>query len=481
LKIQKGRVKILEMRDKQIILPQNLFNEKVTLALLQLRSPFYREAAVIRGMEEPILGWIEPQHDERKRRLKTLLISLQRFRKHIDLLIFPEYAVSNEMLSQLEEFSLDNKTLVIGTFYDAKVRRNLAFAIFPLNNAPEIVTACKSQRSIFEVDVLQELPDEDREFLRLTWYAKGEQLSLLILPCLDFLQWPDLPAEIKDSDILVSPMASPTTESFQSIAQVAIRWVRPGQKRNRSRVCILCNTVDLSGGGLRTCGESRVIGVTRHTLPPLRSGVEAGLLLDLDCQKLITVPTPITGQDGAPIEAGSAFLLDEEWRIHWQQLEEVRVAPPEIHPNAPSRVGLHKYYCFAQVKRYWKHNHQLRNIPIGCSAVYGFHDILLHSYEESLELMKLRLQAYSPTVVFRDLQLDEQDCFKVTGALKYRGVMFADRKEGIHSFYKLDDLEGLDPEGVDKCLRLFHGSARKSDINEEVRRELVEKCIGACQ
>lgn len=466
------------MRVDDVILPERLIPEKFTLALLQLRSPFRREADIIRGVEEPVLGWLDSQHDQRRRRFETLLTSLSRFQKrHFHFLVLPEYAVSMEMLDLLRTFSLRNRTVVLGTYYDSRSRVNCAFAIYPQDNQAKIATASKFTRSRFETDVLRELEDSEKSALKLHWAIGEEKLSLLLLPCRDFLSWPDLPPQIKDADILVSPMSSPIMTSFVEKAKEAIRWVAPEQRRERSRSCVLCNSTDLSGDGLRTCGDSRVIGVTRTPIPPLGSAVEGGLVLDINPLQTITVPTQVGGKDGPPVEASANFLLGDDWKVHWEPLPQTRPSAPEVHPNAPVRVGLNKYYSFVRLKRYWRHRSHLRGISTGCSGVYGFHDLLLHSYEESPELVKLRLRANCPTTVWRDLEADDLHCFRVLRTIKFRGTMFATREDTPKSIYRTDDLDSLEQPEVESGLRRIYDYVQTNEIDEQSRQWLRDSCI----
>ena len=234
----------------EITVPEDLFPEKLTICLLQLRSPFFGEANVIRGAEYPILGWLDSAHNERRRRIQNCFDCVKHFERHINLLVLPEYSISKEMLDLVGDFSQESTTVVIGTFYDVENRMARTFAVIPAQTDCNIEMGCKLRRSHHDVNVLRELGEQEKSLLRLAWSAHGENKSLLVLSCIDFLQWPDLEEDIKDTDILVSPMSSSNIDLFKSTAWSAIRWVRPNATRTRSRICILCNAVDIAEGGL---------------------------------------------------------------------------------------------------------------------------------------------------------------------------------------------------------------------------------------
>lgn len=461
----------------EIQIPDGLFSDQITLVLLQLRSPFPREADIMNGVEQPIIAWPAQAHKERCQRLRTVLSGINRFDRHVDIVVLPEYSVSHAMFNIIESFSSTNRTIVIGAYYNSKERINNSFAIIPTKNKVEIYTGIKIRRSIFETDVLRELKNDERVLIRLKWIFQEKKFTILILACSDFTLWPDLPLDIKDSDILISPMCSPTIEPFQEISSHAIRWIVPEESPNRSRICVLCNSVDISGGGHRFCGNSKIIGPYRGQLPHVRAGIEAGIIASIDCSKLITIPTPISGNDRAPIEAVSLFMLDEDWKISWLKENELKLAPPEIHPHAPGRIHLNKYYLFAKIVNFWKHQHFLKRISVGCSSILGYHDIIFYSYEESLDMLALRLQTSCTAQIWNDLDYNLQDSIRVVKTIKYRGKAFVKTDPDDRGYYKANELEYLDANQIENSLSQVYLYARNGDIPKKLKNELIEKCI----
>jgi hypothetical protein len=432
------------MKINDVILPEGLLGEKVTTCLLQLRSPFYREAAMIRALPHPIIGWVEPFIQERESRLEQCLQRIGLFERHVDMLVLPEYSVAEGTINILGKFSQNNHCLVVGTYYHSADRKARTFVVYPQGESYKVETGFKCHRSIFEVDVLQETNPDEQIFLRLNWRIGDENLKILVLSCLDFLSWPDLPPDFKEADILTSPMCSPNMKEFLAIAGVAMRWEPDNSAVPRSRACILCNAVDLVGGGIGACGGTQVIGVSRVALPSLPLSVEGGLIADINCLSIIKKPTPIGGSERHPVEGTALFLLDADWNVHWQATPERPRRGNEINPGAPARLGLHRYYLFAKMKNYWKHRHDLDKMSVGCSAIYGFHDILLYSHEESIDLLKLRVQASCSQSIWQDIEAREQDCFRVTGVIKFRGRLFASiNTEAESGYYRMDSLNQL--------------------------------------
>jgi len=466
------------MKSKDVVLSSNVLGKKVTLCLLQLRSPFFHEANIMYGVQYPIIEWFRDQHIEREDRLKTCLESVSRFDRHINVLVLPEFSLSKAMVSIITQFAAKNSCVVIGNYYDAGSRTSESFVAAPDKEGPRLVTAPKSKRSKFETDILAETASSDAAFLRVRWSAEGKDYSLLVLTCMDFLQWPDLPEDPKDSDVLVSPMCSPNMDLFLSTAQNAIRWHSPVKRPMRSRVCVLCNTVELQPGGLNTCGGSTIIGPKYGATPILPARREAGLVVDIDCEELLTVPTPITGQD-AVVEAPAIFLLDDQWRVSWTPQRANIPSDIALHPNVLGRLGLSRFYQFATVKHYWKIRDQFRGISVGCCGVYGFQDILLQSFEESPEFIELRLKADLPPLIMRDLGLREEHCLRVKGVLKYRGRCFVgERQSGEKaSYYGLDKLRHLDREHIVQMLEPLQHYLEGQPLKDLAKNDLVEKGV----
>ncbi len=119
------------MQVKDIKVPSPLTSDKICVCLLQLRSPFFREADIIRGTEAPIIGWPDRAYRSRCERLSTCLASLKQFNRHIDILVLPEYSIAGEMLTLISDYVQDTRTIVISAMYEAKSRRVKTFAAIP--------------------------------------------------------------------------------------------------------------------------------------------------------------------------------------------------------------------------------------------------------------------------------------------------------------------------------------------------------------
>ncbi|MFC1781569.1 hypothetical protein ACFLZ8_04850 [Planctomycetota bacterium] len=465
------------MQVNDVRVPPDILPEKITVCILQLRSPFFQEANVIRGTEFPIIGWLDSPHEKRKKRFRECLDCISNFDRHINLLVLPEYAVSQDMFEIIKEFVIKNKTVVLGTFYDSSKRVCNTFAVFPENNECSVETGTKFQRSSYETDVLKELNEEEKILLKLNWNVGGLEVSMSIFACLDFLQWSDFPLTIKQTDILITPMCNPKIDIFENSADSIIRWIEPNTKRDRSKVCLFANSVDTIRGGLSTCGGSQIIGPSRISLPQIPAGIEGGLVVDVDCLRMITLPTPITGQDRAVIEAASTFTLDSNWKIQWEPTYQPKPSGYEIHPNARLRVGQKKFYAFGIMKSYWKYKKRLESLPIGCAAIYGLHDLVLYSFEDSYQFLSLRLESCFSPEIQREIKIAEEDYFQVDAILKYRGRLFAEVTESKSGYFTPDTLKSLDRKSVEEALKSVYLISTGQALPVEEKEKLIKKGI----
>lgn len=101
------------------------------MCFLQLKSPFFDEICWVDSTEYNKFGWLHYSNKKRQEKIKRLLDDIKNFNRHIDVLIFPEYAIHKETLDYLKEFSERNKTIVIVNYYDDDLRYSMTSIIFP--------------------------------------------------------------------------------------------------------------------------------------------------------------------------------------------------------------------------------------------------------------------------------------------------------------------------------------------------------------
>ena len=122
-----------------------------------------------------------------------------------------------------------------------------------------------------------------------------------------------------------------------------------------------------------------------------------------------------------------------------------------VHPNAALPLGLNKYYLFTGISNFHRERDRI-DVPIGCAAIYGIHDLLWHSLEDSWEFLLLRLKAYCPPDLYHRLRLERKNCLRVKGTLKMRGVPLGQPGEDEHEYYKLHQIEEPDSETLRNAL-----------------------------
>lgn len=80
-------------------------------------------------------------------------------------------------------------------------------------------------------------------------------------------------------------------------------------------------------------------------------------------------------------------------------MKKLCVAVPPYHPNIPFWLGHSKYYILNRAREYATLTEHLKGAPVGCSAIYGVHDLLFFGVDESVGFFRLRLDSWFPPEV----------------------------------------------------------------------------------
>ncbi len=408
-----------------IDLPEGLLGSRITVCLLQLKSPFYDEASIIRRKEYQYIGWFAEPCDRRREKIKRLLEALSKFKRHIDLLVFPEYSLPVGIIEDIRKFSFENSTIVIANYYDDEQRRSVSPVFMP---SGEIHYTYKSKRSPYDINVLAESSHEAETF-RFYWKDTSSidntKSCFQVFTCLDFLEYARDYFDREAASILIVPMCSPEINQFVHEANRIMRLRDPEEKTYRNAVSLLCNASDISSRkGIGICGQSQIVGAYKDKteLPIVESGCEGGIVATVIPSNVIHTPTPL-GKENVVIESPIKFFIERDGEI---RIESSLATTRNIiaHPHLFQLLGLKRYHGFFRMKDYYTHRNSLQRIGIGCDAVYGRHDLVISSFEESEMFSQLRLHSCLGPESVR--ALIAEDFVETTEVYKCRGYKFAE-------------------------------------------------------
>ena len=228
-----------------------LLGEKVTICMLQLKSPFYDECTIqpVKGFNT--LHWNTSELRKRKEKIFSLIDQVKDLREEVNIIVLPEYSIHYEMMNKLLNKAKSKSVILIGTYYDDRetighernknFRKNIGLVIFPDRNMEDFVKLTKSRHDADFIDVL---PKNEKRILRLYWQINGQKLCLQILICYDFLVYSndnDI-IDLEHGGIIIVPACSPNTDAFGDASRMCIR--RRG-KSNVARNVFFCNAVSL--------------------------------------------------------------------------------------------------------------------------------------------------------------------------------------------------------------------------------------------
>ena len=147
-----------------------------------------------------------------------------------------------------------------------------------------------------------------------------------------------------------------------------------------------------------------------------------------------------------------------------------------INPEVFENLALRKVYGFMKVENYWELKEKMQEFfkqnedaAIGVHGVYGYHDIIIQSYEPESEDQKTRLELRLWSII------NNEDYFKpeyfgwakVKGVIKHHGIQI---KNGFRSsLWSVADL--------DRYKKIFRPIITHETIDDSALREMVGKNI----
>lgn len=469
-----------KMKIKDIDIPEDVvkLDKKLTACFLQLKSPFFDEIAQIDGIEYSKFGWLHNPNKQRQKKIKRLLSHIRRFERHLDILIFPEYAIHEKSLGDLKKFSKQNKTIVIANQYDDSPRYSMTSIIFPNG---KVYSQPKIDPSNHDTNFLSEVLEKDRKNFRFYFSMDTklgkEKIYFQVFTCVDFLNYWTTHVDKEHGGVIIVPMCTPVIDDFVAYADSLLREKEPDERLLKSIITILCNATDVTSQskGKKICGNSQVIGPYKGDSPKIEMGLEGGIIVDIDCLNAIQQPTP-TKKRNTVIESPVFFSISKDGSI---------IEPPGRLPYPPTKwvvhpqvlteyLKLHKYYGFFEIKDYYKHRNTLKRLSIGCDGIYGFQDVLIHSFEEDQEFSELRFRV-SIGADLSTIGLKDPEYIEITNIIKYRGESFMHVKEdgGLEWNNKIDIKGDYIEEHKKEILELLHGR----EIDKKHRNDFKNKGI----
>jgi len=299
-------------------IPAGVLGEKISICLIQLQSPFPNEMVVINEAEYPRFEWLPEALENRRTRIKTLLGSIKGLQRHIDILIFPEYSISMDSLEDIKTFAKENKTITIVNYYNTATRRSVTSTIFP---SGKNFDQSKITRSLYDTNVLTEIPDPDKSLNRFYWSIIDNNIEkkafIQLFTCKDFLNYWSEVIERKHAGIVLVPMCSPSIEEFVAAGRLLLR-AEDIKGRDGSIITILGNAAGIVGykGKNTACGSSQILAPSRSALPVLSLKEEQGIIIDVRPFNVLKVPS--TTREGEVTESSVVFSILKDGRIDWK-------------------------------------------------------------------------------------------------------------------------------------------------------------------
>lgn len=271
-------------------------------------------------------------------------------------------------------------------------------------------------------------------------------------------------------------MCTPVIDPFVASADHLLRRKDPDDRLLKSIITILCNATDVTSQskGKKICGKSQVIGPYKGDLPKIKMYLEGGIIVDIDCLNIIQQPTPI-GKRNTVIESPAFFNISEDGSVKWPRESPHPPTKWIIHPRVLiDYLKLYKYYGFFKIENYYEHRNTFKKLSISCNGVYGYHDVLIQSFEEDKEFFEIRFKV-SIGAELSTIGMKHSEYINITNIIKYRGTPFMHVKsdKGL----EWNDEINIRPEYIKKhekeILDVLHGK----NIDEKYKNEFKNEKI----
>ncbi len=400
----------------------------VTVALVQLTSPFNDEITPIRGHDYPVFGWTKNAYEKKLVKIRRILDRYLRSERHIDILVFPEYALHPDMVPLFKEFSENNNTICIVNYYMDDERANISKIIFPSKaiNGIREYNQYKISPSEEDADYLLDLrgvkgDDERLVYYRFNWFlevdGKENRHYFQVFNCIDYISSAVDNIEYDFPGLIFVSACSSNINQFYQTGEIILRRSIGGLQK-KSIVTCFCNNSHKYGSEDSAYGGTAMIASQGHHLSEyLGHDVEGVVVADINCSAYKIKPTPTKGENSAIRSAvlhemaddGADFVVKRDISRN-----------PVINPVFLAKLGLSCYYFLYRTKNYVRLKKAINNMNVGCAAIFGYHDILVKSYDEDSKYIEARISKFMNSENLGYSAINH-DIIKVNKHLKFRG------------------------------------------------------------
>jgi hypothetical protein len=464
---------------EEIELEPNTLPKELTIAIFQLKSPFWDEFT--KSIDPTDSGNILIQdeenlkiYEERIEKINNILAELEaqnsKRKEKINLIIFPEYSYPPELIEETRQFANRNQIILIGGYYTRDERASACFVLLPEGWAQSSSYKInKNSTSTLDKDFLD--TQTEKKLLKINWKPNGgtEIGCIQIFICKDFLCYTGI-EQVRQNPkciyltkpgIIVVPMCSPKTKHFIDEAERLLR--EPSEECARKNIItILCNCTDTKErleSSSAIAGGSRIITLLDEIIEErnsvLEKGLEGFLLAKVNPFAPILKPTTKCSGPNAVLQKLSKIRIDQKCKFVYETKENMGII---INPFMFKEINLKKVYAFISLKDYGKFKENIKNLTkdlseqsIGVYGIWGYHDLLVESYEytSSIELIKQNIQIRLWPLLRSDFFLKDLSIgiAKVKHSLKVRNEeMFTEKNYGIQKYLQKHCTLDYNPE-----------------------------------
>jgi len=405
---------------EKIELQNNILPKELIFAIFQIKSPFFDEYGKNIDLSDLslVLNTNQENYQCRTDQFKTIFRELGKINEKrkenekINFLVFPEYSFPPEFIDEAKKFVNQNQIIIIGNYYNRIEKASTSFVLIPEGwSTNTLYQAHKNSISKYEKDFLVS-PTEEK-ILKIIWKPNldSDYSYIQILTCKDFLCYTGFAGREENkgiidntkSGIILVPMCTPKIEPFINEALSLLREC-PGKSCNNVNITsILCNCTDLD----KNQHEPGIVGGTRiislidenfsevnDNTSVIERGTEGLLLAKINPSCNYSRLSLYTKDPNAVQLFTYKIRFDRDFNfvLEYPKVHNKVFINPHIFY---SELGIKKIYAFLVMNDYANFYNCSKLMPkefldssIGVNGIWGYHDILIESYEHNLELVK---------------------------------------------------------------------------------------------
>lgn len=426
---------------KPINLNEKYFNKNIIIASFQIKSPFYDEI----DTSFQVSNITKKNYEARKEKIRKILDSLDKYnerkKEKINIVVFPEYSVPEELMVEIKRFVNKNSIIFIGNFYNQNEEASTTFIHLPEKwSDKEVYFANKISQSNYDKKVLSDV--SDKVIYKIFWTPKDVDSTgyIQVFTCKDFLMYTSVWGvqqhpqciDLDNPGIIIIPMSTPDIDTFKCKALTLLRDSNeyPGKK---TVVSVLCNATDIKNqyNGVGICGGTQFVAQEdRHNDEKvvLDKGFEGCIIAKINPFNVIVNPSPVGHDANSIINKIEILKIDENHEL------KKFISPIHngviVNPFVKINRGQKKVYALMKHNNYKELIANKSNLKdkfdkssIGIYLIYGYYDLLIKSYEQAPDdEIKSVIQLRLYPLINDDGVYDNFSYFIVKNPVKIRGV-----------------------------------------------------------